>query len=42
MSRPTDTGRPLVVGVLGGMGPMATVETFRRITDAVPVVASRP
>jgi aspartate racemase len=28
--------RPLVVGILGGMGPMATVEAFRRITVATP------
>ena len=31
-----DPNRPLIVGVLGGMGPMATVEAFRRITVATP------
>ena len=31
-----EPNRPLVVGVLGGMGPMATVEAFRRITVATP------
>lgn len=28
--------RNLTVGILGGMGPMATVETFRRITRGTP------
>ena len=30
------TGKPKVVGLLGGMGPMATAETFRRIILATP------
>ena len=29
-------GRPLTMGILGGMGPMATVEAFRRITLGTP------
>lgn len=38
----TDNKRAtLAVGILGGMGPMATVEAFRRITRATPAAADQ-
>lgn len=32
---------PITVGMLGGMGPMSTVEAFRRITLATPATADQ-
>jgi len=38
---PTEMGEPKAVGVLGGMGPAATVEFFRRVVAATPATVDQ-